>query len=61
MLEKAFICACEWTENDPIAKENLPYDMNVFCVRGGYGRERGQQRYSRKHLYIQIMSDAFDV
>lgn len=39
MLEKAFNCARGWTEDGPIANENLPYDMNGFCGRGGYGSE----------------------
>lgn len=61
MLEKAFNCARGWTEDGPIAHENLPYDINGFCNRGGYGYEEpgvyyrfGKDEYHNIHIYLRI-------
>ncbi|MBO7598991.1 MAG: hypothetical protein J6T70_18295 [Bacteroidales bacterium] len=60
MLEKVFKCARGWTEDGPVEYENLGYNINCFCERGGYGYEEpgvyyrfGKDDEHNIHIYIR--------
>lgn len=50
MLEKMFSCARGWTEDGKVENEDLGYNINCFCERGGYG-------YEEPYVYYRIGKD----